>query len=92
MTVQQVTPELRQWIISQAQAGHNPEAVLQAMQTSGWQHDIALEALEATLSGFLSDHAKATDFLHPAVRIGDDPVPADQLRGNAAGIKKADAV
>ena len=28
---QQVTPELRQWIVEQAQAGHGAEAVLKAM-------------------------------------------------------------
>ena len=29
---QAVTPELRQWILEQSQAGHDPQAVLQAMQ------------------------------------------------------------
>ena len=81
MTVQQITPELRQWIIAQAQAGHKPEAVLQAMQTSGWQHDIALEALEATLSGFLADHAKAAGLPPPVPvpgpEIGDSPLWLD---------------
>jgi prolyl 4-hydroxylase len=28
---QHITPELRQWIISQAAAGHSAESVLQAM-------------------------------------------------------------
>ena len=37
MSEQLVTPELRLWIVAQAQAGHKPEAVLQAMRASGWQ-------------------------------------------------------
>jgi len=59
MAMQQVTPELRQWIIAQAQAGHKPEAVLEAMRASGWQADVAIDALEATLTGVLAEHARA---------------------------------
>jgi prolyl 4-hydroxylase len=46
---QAVTPELRQWIVEQAQAGHGAEAVLEAMKSSGWQEEVALAALEETL-------------------------------------------
>lgn len=74
MTVQQVTPELRQWIIAQAQAGHKPEAVLDAMRASGWQPDVAVDALEATLSGFLAEHAKAAGLPAPVA------VPGPELR------------
>ncbi len=51
--VQAVTPQLRQWIIEQAQAGCRPEDVLAAMRASGWQEDVAIRALEDTLSGHL---------------------------------------
>ena len=81
MTVQQaVTPELRQWIIAQAQAGHPPESVLQAMRASGWNEDTAIAAMEDTLQGFLVEHqarqkqaaaAPATEALPPAVRVPD---------------------
>ena len=67
MTAQQVTPELRQWIVAQAQAGHKPEAVLEAMRASGWQEAVALDALEATLSGFLAEHAQAAGLPVPVV-------------------------
>ena len=30
-TQQQITPELRRWIVDQAQAGHSAESVLQSM-------------------------------------------------------------
>jgi len=58
MTKQQVTPELRQWIVAQAAAGQPPDAVLKSMLASGWKEDVALAALEDTLRGFLVDHAK----------------------------------
>ena len=60
MAIQQVTPELRQWIVAQAQAGHKPESVLAAMRASGWQDDVAIDAIETTLSNFLAEHAKAS--------------------------------
>lgn len=46
---QVITPELRLWIVEQAQAGHGVEAVLQAMKASGWHEDTAIAALEDTL-------------------------------------------
>jgi prolyl 4-hydroxylase len=82
-TIQQVTPELRTWIVAQAQAGHAPETVLAAMRASGWDEDVALDALEETLRDFLSRRAAATaaasppaEPLPPAV-----PVPAPSLQG-----------
>ena len=61
---QPITPELREWIIAQAQAGHRPEAVLKSMCDSGWHEDVALAALESTLQGYLEAHAQAA---RPAV-------------------------
>ncbi len=43
---QQATPQLRQWIVEQAQAGHPPEAVLKSMLASGWEEDVAVEAMQ----------------------------------------------
>ena len=54
---QTVTPELRQWIIEQAQAGCRPDAVLAAMRSSGWDEEIALDALTHTLQAFLGSQA-----------------------------------
>ena len=42
---QTVTPELKAWIIEQAQAGCRPDTVLAAMRSSGWDEDVALDAL-----------------------------------------------
>jgi prolyl 4-hydroxylase len=40
-----ISVELRQWIVAQAQAGVAPEAVLEAMKTSGWQEEVATKWL-----------------------------------------------
>jgi len=39
---QQITPQVRQWIVEQAQAGHTAESVLQSMLESGWAERFAL--------------------------------------------------
>lgn len=56
-TVQLITPELRQWIVAQAQAGHGAEAVLQAMKASGWRDDVARQAIEEALTSFMATAA-----------------------------------
>jgi prolyl 4-hydroxylase len=72
-TQQQITPELRKWIVEQAQAGHSAESVLKAMLASGWQESVAVDALESTLRGHLEEQA-VEQGLPPAV-----PVPEPQL-------------
>jgi prolyl 4-hydroxylase len=69
-TRQQVTPELRKWIVDQAEAGHNAESVLKAMIASGWSEDVAIEAMENTLRGHLEEVAQ-TQGLPPAVPVPD---------------------
>ncbi len=51
---QNVTPELRRWIIEQASAGFSPESVLKAMLDAGWEEGVAEKALERTLLDHLS--------------------------------------
>lgn len=81
---QVVTPELRQWIVAQAQAGHKPEAVLEAMRASGWGEEVALSAMEETLQGFLAEHAKAHGLPAPV------PVPDADLADSPAWIDAGD--
>jgi len=64
---QSVTPELRQWIVDQARAGHKPDVVLKSMTDSGWKEDVAIAALEEALHGFLKDHAKANGLPEPSI-------------------------
>jgi len=70
MSVQQVTPELRNWIVAQAKAGCKPEAVLKAMCDSGWNEDIAIDALETTMQGYLDERTRAI-VLPPCCTVPD---------------------
>jgi prolyl 4-hydroxylase len=70
-TQQQVTPELRRWIIEQAEAGCLPEDVLKAMVASGWKEDVALEAMEQTLRSRLAERREE---LPPPTAVPEPPV------------------
>ena len=79
-STQTVTPELRQWIIEQAQAGCRPEDVLASMRASGWNEAVALASLEHTLQQFVGAQPKTKTKIQaqglplpPAVRV---PEPA----------------
>lgn len=69
-STQQITPQLRQWIVEQAQAGHDAQAVLKAMLAAGWSEDVAVEAMEDTLRGHLEQQA-VQQGLPPAVPVPD---------------------
>lgn len=56
---QSITPQLRQWIIDQAEAGFTADVVLKSMLASGWKEDVAVEAMESTLRGHLEQKAAA---------------------------------
>ena len=79
-TKQNITPELRQWIVDQAKAGRSPDDVLKSMIDSGWTEDVAIDALENTLQGFLKDHAKANGLPVPV------PVPEPDLLDAPASV------
>ena len=72
---QQITPQLRQWIVEQAQAGHGAEAVLKSMLASGWTEDVAIEAMETTLKGHLEQKAQEQGL--PAAVPVPDPALAE---------------
>jgi prolyl 4-hydroxylase len=65
---QAISPQLREWIIEQAQAGHAPDVVLKTMIASGWQESVAAEAMETTLQLHLEKKAVASG-LPPAVQV-----------------------
>jgi prolyl 4-hydroxylase len=75
---QQVTPELRKWIVEQAQAGHSADSVVKAMLASGWTEDVAIEAMETTLRGHLEQQAQAQG-LAPAVPVPDPKLDESPL-------------
>ena len=70
---QAITPELRRWIIEQAQAGHAAPAVLQSMRDAGWNADVAAEALEITLREHLEEQALAQG-LPASTKVPEPPL------------------
>ncbi|APW37062.1 proline dioxygenase [Rhodoferax koreense] len=54
---QNITPQLRQWIIDQAEAGHGADIILQSMRDAGWHEETAMDAMETTLSEHLGPRA-----------------------------------
>jgi prolyl 4-hydroxylase len=71
-----ISSELRDWIVAQAKAGVRPEQVLEAMKTSGWNEDVAIQALEETLRGHLAERAQPLLVVHEALPV---PVPEPAL-------------
>jgi len=74
VAAQAITPELRKWIIEQAEAGCRPQDVIEAMKTSGWQEEVAIKAMEQTLREHLAqlppdegDLPAATEVPEPAL-------------------------
>ena len=80
MSVQTITPELRQWIVEQATAGCSPDAVLKAMLASGWQEDVAVQAMEETLATYLRERGVSPDATVAAADVDPRPMPAPDLR------------
>jgi len=84
MSQQVITPELCEWIAEQTRAGHASESVLAAMLGSGWDEQVARQALARTLgqSATLTPPPGATAGLPepdltrftPVVNGGDRPV------------------
>jgi prolyl 4-hydroxylase len=74
MSKQIITAELRRWIVAQAAAGVGPDQVLAAMKQSGWDDDVALDAIEVTLEDFLRDRSPAASPVEsalPTPQLGD---------------------
>ena len=90
---QAATPELQQWIIEQARAGCRPEAVLKAMTQAGWQEDVAVAAMEATLGSYLAREPKAAEN-KPAVlaTTRSRRMPEPRLHGHPRQVDAGDRV
>lgn len=89
-----VTPELRQWIIDQAEAGVSAPKALQAMLDVGWSEDVALAALESVLSEHLQERNAMPGLLHTAAASeaapAAVPVPDLALEGSPAWVRAGD--
>ncbi len=86
MTAQLITPELKSWIVAQATAGHPPDIVLDAMKASGWNEDIAIDALETTMREHLAGVAVANVAAIEPAR----PVPGRQIVAGTPFVHAAD--
>ncbi len=80
-----ITPELRQWIISQAQANVSAPALIQAMTTAGWQEAVAMQALEETLRTHLHEVG-----CHEGIPAPDQAVPELSLQGSPSHLDAGD--
>ncbi len=85
-TAQAITPELRRWIIDQAEAGCRPQDVIESMKSSGWHEDVAIKAMEQTLREHLAtlggpEGEAAAEELPPPSQV-----PEPELAGQPASI------
>ncbi len=85
---QAVTPELREWILAQAQAGCAHADILKAMQASGWDDAVARAALTQTLQPAAAQAALPQRLAVPAG--AGLPVPEPDLRGAPAVLRLPD--
>ncbi|MCK6426905.1 MAG: 2OG-Fe(II) oxygenase [Burkholderiaceae bacterium] len=79
-SAQTASPELRQWIVEQAEAGHSPDTVLKAMTDAGWQEPVAISTLEEVLTRHLA-RRRERDVLPPPT-----PVPEPDLAGSPSRV------
>ena len=82
---QTVTPELRRWIIEQAEAGCRPQDVVEAMKTSGWDQEVAVKAMEHTLREHLASLPPDESDLEPANTVPEPAPPGSPVVLMAAG-------
>ena len=57
-TAQPITPELREWIVSQASAGVSAPSLIAAMVKAGWNEDVAVDAIEQVLRAHVDETAR----------------------------------
>ncbi|QHI98057.1 2-oxoglutarate-dependent dioxygenase [Xylophilus rhododendri] len=72
-SAQAVTPELRRWIIEQAEAGFAAPVILRSMVDAGWREDTAAQAMESTLRSHLAVGQEAAADMPAGVQV---PAPA----------------
>ncbi len=81
---QPITPELRAWIIEQAEAGFAGPVVLQSMLDAGWDEEVAVHAMETVLTEALRDKAQ------PAPAAAQRAMPEPDLARSPARIDVGD--
>ena len=76
MSEQHVTPDLRRWIQAQVGQGHSADVILQAMQASGWDKEVALASYKLTLNNASQQQAISVASMTAAERnkVPEPPV------------------
>jgi len=89
--MQPITAELKRWIVAQATAGHPPDVVLDAMKASGWNEDVAIDALETTMREHLGV-AAGDEAANAAAGAGEParPVPGAAVTAGTPAIHAGD--
>ena len=93
MSAQQITPELRKWIVEQASAGHGPESVLRSMMASGWTEDVAIQAMEETLQSYLGERGVAVSDMQVSLEtpvVEARPLPEPVLLNDPSTVMAVD--
>ncbi len=75
-TQQTITSELRRWIVAQLRLGHGTDSMLHSMLASGWNRDVAVQALESTLR----EHEVSQDVAPGMLSAVQEPMPDPRLR------------
>ncbi len=70
---QEVTEDLRRWIIAQAEAGCSADGLMAAMRAGGWDEAVATQALETTLTEHLRSLGRQVPVVAEAAAV---PEPA----------------
>lgn len=78
------TPDLRAWILAQAEAGTDPREVTAAMLAQGWTEQAAIDAVERTMRDHLEGHARRHGLPVPV------PVPSPIERNGPALLQAED--
>ncbi len=87
---QSITPELRTWIVAQAQAGFGAPAVLQSMLDAGWSEEVATYAMEHVLREHLDTLAVQQG--HPAASRVPEPDLAESPGSIDVGDRRVDVL
>lgn len=86
MTEQTITDDLRRWIVAQAEAGCQPQDVLDALVKGGWSYDVAIAAMEQTLTARLAEINRDRSALPPAVAV-PQPAPGTALLAGGRAVR-----
>jgi prolyl 4-hydroxylase len=90
MSAQPITAELRRWIVDQATAGHPPDVVLDAMKASGWDEQVAIDAMETTMRAHLGGAGDGASIVLSAASEPARPMPGAAITAATPAIPAGD--